>query len=129
MRIGELAARAGTSPRQVRYYEAKGLITSTRGANNYRDYTETTLARVRQIRELLRAGLSTQLILAILPCLESPRDPIVFEGVTPETVAALEGERDRLSERIDVLSRNRDAVARYLAELQQHANGPVPADS
>ncbi|MEX5632714.1 MerR family transcriptional regulator [Parafrankia sp. FMc2] len=129
MRIGELAARAGTSARQVRYYEAKGLITSTRGSNNYRDYTETTLARVRQIRELLNAGLSTQLILAILPCLESPRDPIVFEGVTPETVAALQRERDRLSDRIDILTRNRDAVAEYLAELQRHARGSEPADS
>ena len=59
MRIGELAARAGASTRQVRFYESRGLIASTRGANNYRDYTETTLARVQQIRELLTAGLCT----------------------------------------------------------------------
>ncbi|MGW3943336.1 MerR family DNA-binding transcriptional regulator, partial [Streptomyces phaeochromogenes] len=52
MRIGELAARAGASPRQVRFYEARGLITSTRGANNYRNYGETALGRVQQIREL-----------------------------------------------------------------------------
>ncbi|MFC9124474.1 MerR family transcriptional regulator [Streptomyces sp. NPDC057067] len=70
MRIGELAARAGASSRQVRFYEAKGLITSTREANNYRDYSETALGHVQQIRELLDAGLSTQLIRAILPCLE-----------------------------------------------------------
>ncbi|MFJ6122827.1 MerR family transcriptional regulator [Streptomyces sp. NPDC092129] len=122
MRIGELAARAGASPRQVRFYEAKGLITSTRGPNNYRDYSEATLGRVQQIRELLNAGLSTQAIRGILPCLESPRDPIVFEGVTPETVAALEHERDRLTERIDVLARNRDAIADYLTELRGRAN-------
>ena len=122
MRIGELAAQAGASSRQVRFYEAKGLITSTRGPNNYRDYSETTLGRVRQIRELLKAGLSTRAILGILPCLESPRDPIVFEGVTSETVAALERERDRLTERIDILTRNRDAIADYLTELQERAN-------
>lgn len=98
------------------------MITSTRGPNNYRDYSDTTLARVQQIRELVKAGLSTQLILAILPCLESPRDPIVFEGVTSDTVAALERERGRLSERIDVLTRNRDAVASYVAEFQQRAH-------
>jgi DNA-binding transcriptional MerR regulator len=121
MRIGELAGRAGASARQVRFYEARGLITSTRGSNNYRDYSETTLARVQQIRELLSAGLSTQLIRAILPCLESPRDPIVFDGVTGETVAALEHERDRMTERIDILTRNRDAVAGYLSELRQRA--------
>lgn len=123
MRIGELAAQAGASPRQVRFYEAKGLITSARAANNYRDYSEATLGRVRQIRELLNAGLSTQAIRAILPCLESPRDPIVFEGVTPETVTALERERDRLTERIDVLARNRDAIADYLTELRVRAHG------
>ena len=76
---------------------------------------------MQQIRELLGAGLSTQLIRAILPCLESPRDPIVFEGVTAETVAALEQERDRLTERIAILTRNRDSVAGYLAELRQRA--------
>jgi DNA-binding transcriptional MerR regulator len=116
-----LAARAGVSARQVRFYEAKGLITSTRESNNYRDYNETALGRVQQIRELLDAGLSIQTIRAVLPCLESPRAAIVFEGVTPETVAALERERDRLTERIDVLTRNRDAVSTYLAELRQRA--------
>jgi len=117
-----LAARAGATPRQVRFYEAKGLITAARGPNNYRDYSESTLARVQQIRELLKAGLSTQLILALVPCLESPRDPIVFEGVLPETVAMLEQEKDKLTERIEILTRNRDAVAEYLAELQLRAS-------
>lgn len=106
----------------MRFYEAKGLITSTREANNYRDYSETALARVQQIRELLDAGLSTQLIRAILPCLESPRDPIVFEGVTAGTVAALEQERDRLSGRIEALTRNRDAVTGHLTELRRRAD-------
>jgi DNA-binding transcriptional MerR regulator len=84
MRIGELAARAGATPRQVRFHEAKGLITSTREANNYRDYSPTTLGRVQQIRELLGAGLSTDVIRAILPCMESPLDPIVFDGSCPK---------------------------------------------
>uniref|UniRef100_A0AAU3GZ92 MerR family transcriptional regulator n=1 Tax=Streptomyces sp. NBC_01401 TaxID=2903854 RepID=A0AAU3GZ92_9ACTN len=121
MRIGELAARAGASPRQVRFYEAKGLITSARGPNNYRDYGETALGRVQQIRELLDAGLSTQVIRAILPCLESPRDPIVFDGVTPETLTTLEREQERMTARIGILTRNRDAIADYLAELRKRS--------
>ncbi|WP_405530860.1 MerR family transcriptional regulator [Streptomyces canus] len=92
-----------------------------REANNYRDYDETALGRVQQVRELLGAGLSTEVIRAILPCMESPRDPSVFDGILPETVSALEAERDRLTERIDVLTRNRDAVATYLGELEQRA--------
>ncbi|TRW89138.1 MerR family transcriptional regulator [Mycolicibacterium sp. 018/SC-01/001] len=123
MLIGELARRAGVSTRQVRFYEANSLITSVRAANNYRVYDEVALGRVKQIRELLDAGLSIQLIRAILPCLQSPREPIVFYGVLPETVAILEHQRDRLTERIDVLTRNRDAVTAYLAELQRRAHG------
>lgn len=119
MRIGELAARAGATPRQVRFYESEGLITSTRLHNNYRDYDSNALARVQQIRELLTAGLSVQLIKTILPCLESPQVPIVFEGVTAETVAVLEKERDRLGERIAILTRNRDAMDVYLRELRR----------
>ncbi|WP_312867821.1 MerR family transcriptional regulator [Amycolatopsis pithecellobii] len=120
--MGELAARAGVSTRQVRFYEAKELITSVRSPNNYRDYDETALGPVQQIRELLNAGLSTDVIRAILPCLNSPRDPIVFEGVTADTIATLQRERDRLTERIDILTRNRNAVTAYLAELRKRAN-------
>jgi DNA-binding transcriptional MerR regulator len=86
----------------------------------------TALARVQQNRELLDAGLSTKLIRAILPCLDSPQDPIIFEGVTDETVEMLTHERERLTSRIEVLTRNRDAVARYLDELRRRsASAPV----
>ncbi len=39
-------------------------------------------------------------------------------GVTPATVSALEHERDRLTARIAVTTRNRDAIADYLTELR-----------
>ncbi|WP_433555959.1 hypothetical protein ACQPWY_26775 [Pseudonocardia xinjiangensis] len=58
---------------------------------------------------------------AILPCLDSPQDPIVFEGVTAEAVEMLTHERERLTARIEVLTRNRDAVARYLDELRRRS--------
>jgi DNA-binding transcriptional MerR regulator len=119
MNIGDLARATGTTPRQLRFYESRGLITSSRGANNYRDFGPTAVARVRQIRDLLEAGLPTRLIEQLLPCLESPRQPIVFEGVTPETLAVLTRERDRMTERIETLTRNRDAISTYLTELAE----------
>jgi DNA-binding transcriptional MerR regulator len=125
VRIGELSRRAGVTPRQVRFYEARGLIAADRLHNNYRDFSESTLARVEQIRDLLAAGLSTQVILAIVPCLQSPREPVVFDGVEPETVALLERESERLTERVAVLTRNRDAVNAYLDELRQRAHLPA----
>jgi DNA-binding transcriptional MerR regulator len=36
MLIGELAERAGTSARTLRYYEAHGLVHAERHANGYR---------------------------------------------------------------------------------------------
>ncbi|MGY5060901.1 MerR family transcriptional regulator [Streptomyces sp. 900105755] len=117
----------GASPRQLRFYQAKSLITSTREPDNYRDCSEAALGRVQQIRELLNAGLSRQAVRAILPCLQSPRDPIVFEGVTSETVVALERERDSPTERIDILARNRHAIADCLAGSKSARSEPPRA--
>ncbi|MCP2168722.1 MerR family transcriptional regulator [Goodfellowiella coeruleoviolacea] len=113
MRIGELAARTGTSRRLLRYYEEQGLIVATRAANGYREYDDRFVDRVKQIRGLLDAGLPTRIIKQILPCLDKPRT-IYFPDATPEMLATLERERDRMTERIEFLTRNRDAINEYL---------------
>ncbi|NEC63478.1 MerR family transcriptional regulator [Streptomyces sp. SID9727] len=124
MRIGELSHRTGASRRLLRYYEEQGLIVPDRGPNGYREYDERYVDRVNQIRGLLEAGLPTRVIKQILPCLDKPRS-IHFPDATPEMLALLTSERDRLSERIDVLVRNRDAMNEYLAEVEQ-CRAPTP---
>ena len=126
MRIGELAERADTSPRLLRYYEEQGLITVARSANGYRDYDERLVDQVSHVRGLLEAGLSTRLIKQILPCLEDPRD-IHFADATPEIIATLEGHRDKLARRIELLTRNRDAIDDYVGALRQCMQGSSPA--
>ncbi|MEU3483569.1 MerR family transcriptional regulator [Streptomyces sp. NPDC033754] len=118
MRIGELSERTGTPRRLLRYYEEQGLIVADRLPNGYRDYDESNVDRVVQIRGLLDAGLPTRLIKQILPCLNKPR-VIHFPDATPEMLATLEEERDRMSERIRCLTRNRDAVAEYLDVVRE----------
>ncbi|MFF3751851.1 MerR family transcriptional regulator [Streptomyces sp. NPDC002018] len=118
MRIGELAERTGTSRRLLRYYEQQGLIGSGRSPNGYRQYDESAVGRVLQVRGLLDAGLPTRVIQQVLPCLDTPRSSIRFSGVTPGTIAVLERERDRMSERIQCLTHNRDAIAGYLDALR-----------
>lgn len=127
MRIGELAARTGTSRRLLRYYEEQGLIVSTRLPNGYRDFDEICVERVRQIRGLLDAGLPTRVIRRILPCLIT--GTIEIAGAPPETIAELERERARISERIRCLIASRDALSRYLAAVQNPQAGcaDVPA--
>ncbi|UUU31834.1 MerR family transcriptional regulator [Streptomyces sp. CA-210063] len=123
MRIGELSERTGTSRRLLRYYEQQGLITSSRCANGYRSYDETSVDRVAQIRGLLDAGLPTRVIKQILPCVDSPRG-IHVSDATPETIATLERERDSMSDRIECLIRNRDAICGYLDAVR--GGGPHP---
>ncbi|WP_328395625.1 MerR family transcriptional regulator [Nocardia sp. NBC_00416] len=122
MRIGELSQRTGTSRRLLRYYEDQGLIVAQRCANGYRSYDERFVDRVLQIRGLLDAGLPTRIIKQILPCLDKPRT-IYFPDATPEMLATLEGERDRMSDRIHCLERNRDAIIEYLAAVREYGTG------
>jgi DNA-binding transcriptional MerR regulator len=117
MRIGELSARTGTSRRLLRYYEELGLIVAGRSANGYRDFDERYVDRVTQIRGLLDAGLPTRIIKQILPCLDKPRT-IYFSDATPEMLATLEREHERMGDRIEFLARNRDSIAAYLAAVR-----------
>ncbi|MEE1782646.1 MerR family transcriptional regulator [Streptomyces sp. SP17BM10] len=126
MRIGELSDRTGTPPRLLRYYEQQGLITPERAANGYRDYDEHLVDRVVQIRGLLDAGLPTRIIKQILPCLDKPR-VIHVRDATPDMIATLENERDRMSDRIRCLTRNRDAIAEYLEAVRATALDPASA--
>ena len=119
MRIGELSRRTGTSRRLLRYYEEQGLIAAQRCANGYRSYDERFVDRVLQIRGLLDAGLPTRIIKQILPCLDKPRT-IYFPDATSEMLATLEGERNRMNERIRCLERNRDAITEYLCAVREY---------
>ncbi|MGL6236814.1 MAG: MerR family transcriptional regulator [Segniliparus sp.] len=116
MKIGELSDRTGVSRRLLRYYEEQGLIAPSRIANNYREYTEAFVDQVVQIRGLLDIGLPTRVVKQILPCLDRPRQ-IHIKDATPEVLALLAGERDRMAERIRLLVRNRDAISSYLEEV------------
>lgn len=88
-----------------------------RCTNGYRDYDERFVDRVLQIRGLLDAGIPTRIIKQILPCLDKPR-VISFTDATPEMIATLEHERDRMTQRLECLARNRDAIAEYLEAVR-----------
>lgn len=118
MRIGELSKRTGVAPRMLRYYEEQDLITPRRMENGYREYDEYLVDRVGKIKGLIDAGIPTRLISDILPCLGQPRK-IVVQNVDPALYALLETERDRMSEKIDFLTRNRDAITSYLHDIAQ----------
>lgn len=118
MKIGELARRTNVSARLLRYYEEQDLLTPERAENGYREYGEHLVDRVVQIRGLLDAGIPTKIIKQILPCLDNPCT-IHVSAASPELIATLEREREQMDLRIRCLSRNRDAIARYLEAVKQ----------
>ncbi len=125
MRIGELSRRTGVPTRMLRYYEEQGLLRPERADNGYRSYSTSAVYRVQQIRGLLDSGLTTEIIRRILPFLDDPNGiHLPAECLTAETAGLLRREADRLQQRIDCLTRNRDAIRDYLAAIQP---GTVPA--
>jgi DNA-binding transcriptional MerR regulator len=117
VRIGELSGRTGVPARLLRYYEDQGLLQPERDGNGYRSYGAADASRVEQIRGLLDAGLTTEIIGRILPFLDCGIH-LPAQCLTADTARLLEGEAERLGRRIDCLSRNRDALLRYLAAVR-----------
>lgn len=113
MLIGELARRTGATPRMLRYYEQQGLLDAGRGSNGYRAYTEDAVRTVRQVRALLDAGLSTEVIRAVMPCVRGEAPEI---DLCVDVRAILGRELMATEERIGELERSRGTLARFLAQ-------------
>ena len=73
------------------------------------------------------SGIPTRIINLILPCLDQPRQ-IIVDDAEPELLELLATERDRMTNRIECRTRNRNSIASYLdavseATAQRHADG------
>lgn len=106
MRIGELSARSGVSPRSLRYYEERGLLTSRRTSGGHREYDEDAVERVDRVQCLIGAGLNTETIRELLPCVYAQErgEP------APDLLDWLCAERARVTEAICGLERTREAL-------------------
>ncbi|WP_372449183.1 MerR family transcriptional regulator [Streptomyces montanisoli] len=71
MRIGELAERAGTTTRALRYYESRGLLPARRTVNGHRTYDESDLRLLRQIRTLQDFGFDLEETRPFVECLRA----------------------------------------------------------
>lgn len=45
MKINDVEKQLGITKANIRFYEKEGLLTPSRSANGYRDYTEADIAR------------------------------------------------------------------------------------
>jgi DNA-binding transcriptional MerR regulator len=123
MRIGELSRRTGVNTHQLRYYEAQGLLEADRGTNGYREYDEDAVLRVKQIRHLLGAGLSSEDIAYLLPCAVGEAPELIG---CPELLAAMRVRLQRLDDQLAKIARSRDALADYIDAAERTGKKTYP---
>jgi len=79
MRIGELAERAGTSVKTIRYYDRIGVLRpEERSESGYRLYGEDALDRYRFVRAAQAVGLRLGEIREIIALREGGETPCAF---------------------------------------------------
>jgi DNA-binding transcriptional MerR regulator len=128
MRIGEVADGAGVSVRALRYYEEQNLLFPERSPSGQRHYPAAAVDRVVLIQLLYSAGLNSQAIRGLLPCLHT--------GIaTLEMLERLNRERLRIDEQVRKLCESRTRLdeiivtARECLHLETDASQPVGAAS
>ncbi|MEU0513545.1 MULTISPECIES: MerR family transcriptional regulator [Amycolatopsis] len=103
--IQELAARAGITSRTLRHYDRVGLLTPSRiGANGYRYYNATAVARLQRILLMRRLGMGLPVIAGVLA-----EEVDVCDGLRAH-IAQLEGERDRIDRQIGSVRHTLEAL-------------------
>ena len=148
LRIGEVARRAGTTPRTIRYYEEFGLLPEAPGrdAGRHRLYTE---ADVERLLELLRLkdllGLSLDELRGVIEAEEARgalraewheghpsterRRQIIEEaqGHIADQLALVRRRREKLDELEGELVAKRDLLRRRMRELDTASPGAGPS--
>ncbi|KOV31236.1 MerR family transcriptional regulator [Streptomyces sp. H021] len=120
MRIGELAKRAGTSTRTLRYYEARGLLPARRADNGHRTYDEDDLRLLREIRTLQDFGFELEETRPFLECLRAGHPA---GDSCPASLAVYRRKLAELDDLIGRLADVRDQVERQLADAEEAVGG------
>ena len=112
--VRDAAERLGVTPRTLKYYEERGLVTPTRSEGRYRLYDENDLDRFSRILRLRSLGFSLH---GITEMLKRPLEP-VGGGRNRLSTESLQEIRDALTQQVDALNARIEAVRRELKEAQ-----------
>lgn len=123
MRIGELAERAGTTTRALRYYESRGLLPARRAVNGYRTYDEADLRLLQQIRTLQDFGFDLEETRPFVECLRAGHPA---GDACPASLAVYRRKLDELDTLIGQLRTVRTEVGAQLARAELEASAGLP---
>jgi MerR family transcriptional regulator, repressor of the yfmOP operon len=138
LRIGEVAERAGTTVRTVRYYEEVGLLPGSedRAHGQHRSYSDADIERLREILELKELlNLSLEQLRGLVEAEEAraaireryrsateaaERERLLVEaaGHLDRQLGLIRDRRSALGELEARLAERRERVAERLAELR-----------
>lgn len=100
--VGELAALAGVSPRTIRYYDKKGLLSPVAySENQYRQYDKSSLLQLQQILMLKYIGFSLEEITELF---QSQKEMSIAELLAAQKRMLLE-KREQLNHVISVVEK------------------------
>ena len=125
MKINEVEALVGITKKNIRFYEAEGLLAPRRNSENgYRDYGEAEVDALRRIKLLRKLGVPLEEIRQMQSGAHTVGDGMRRHLVTLErerqnldAAARLCGELTDCQERLDTL--DADALLERMAEMEQ----------
>lgn len=112
--VRDAAERLGVTPRTLKYYEERGLVSPTRSEGRYRLYDEEDLKRFGRILRLRSLGFSLH---GITEMLKRPLEPV--EGGHRYSTDSLQQIRDAIAQQVEELDARIEAMRRELNEAQK----------
>jgi DNA-binding transcriptional MerR regulator len=104
LKISQLSKATGVSARSIRYYEKKKLLTARRLDNDYRQFDEADVKRIKTIQIYLELGMSTKEILEILKCHDDYDAYTDSDGFCEEMLEAYEEKHVEIAQQIQSLT-------------------------
>lgn len=112
--VRDAAERLGVTPRTLKYYEERGLVSPSRSEGRYRLYDEDDLKRFGRILRLRGLGFSLH---SIAEMLKRPLEAV--EGSHRYSAESLQQIRDALAQQVVALDARIDSMRRELKEAQK----------
>ncbi|WP_153100409.1 MerR family transcriptional regulator [Paraburkholderia hayleyella] len=113
--VRDAAKTLGVTPRTLKYYEERGLVSPARSEGRYRLYTEDDLERFVRILRLRSLGFS---LYGITEMLKRPLESGI-PGRNRFSAESLHGIHDALAQQVSALDQRIDAMRRELKEARK----------
>ncbi|EIF31370.1 putative transcriptional regulator [Burkholderia sp. Ch1-1] len=112
--VRDAAERLGVTPRTLKYYEERGLVSPTRSEGRYRLYDEEDLKRFGRILRLRSLGFSLH---SVTEMLKRPLEPV--DGGHRYSTESLRQIHDAIAQQVEALDARIDTMRRELKEAQK----------